>query len=240
MNIAILGYGKIGREIEKTAVERNHNVALIIDIENQADLNQKNLSGVDVAIDFTVPDSAYSNILKCFEHNIPVVSGTTGWLDKLEEIISVCKEKSQAFFYAPNYSPGVNIFMYLNRYLAEIMNRFPDYEITIEETHHKQKLDAPSGTAIKLANDIIPAVGRKSKWEPDNTSDKSSIKITSIRKEDVMGVHKITYDSPMDIIEIQHSAKSRKGFALGAVLAAEFIKGKKGYYTLNDLLQIDK
>ena len=240
MNIAILGYGKMGREIEKTAIERNHNVVLIIDIDNQADLNQKNLSNIDVAIDFSIPDSAYSNIIKCFEYNTPVVSGTTGWLDKFEEIISICRDKNQAFFYAANYSLGINIFMQLNKYLAGIMNRFSDYEITMEETHHTQKLDAPSGTAIKLANDIIHVVNRKSKWELNKASDDNSIKITSVRKDNVMGIHKITFNSPMDIIEMQHSAKSRKGFAAGAILAAEFIKDKKGYYTINDLLQIEK
>lgn len=240
MNIVIIGYGKMGREIEKAAVVRNHNIGLIIDIDNQADLNRKNLSDIDVAIDFSIPDSAYSNILKCFDYNIPIVSGTTGWHDKLEEIISVCIEKNQTFFYAANYSVGVNIFMELNKYLAAIMDRFPDYEITMEEIHHKQKLDAPSGTAIKLANDIIPSVKGKSKWELNKASDNSTIKITSYRKDNVTGIHKIIYESPMDTIEIQHSAKNRKGFALGALMAAEFIKDKKGYYTFNDLLQLDK
>jgi 4-hydroxy-tetrahydrodipicolinate reductase len=240
MNIAIIGYGKMGREIEKTAIERGHKTGLIIDIDNQADLNQKNLSDIDVAIDFSIPDSAYSNILKCFEYNIPIVSGTTGWLDKLEEIKSICRDKNQTFFYAANYSLGVNIFMQLNKYLAEIMNSFPDYEITMEEIHHKQKLDAPSGTAIKLANDIIPSVKRKNKWELNKASDNSTIKITAYRKDNVPGIHKITYDSPMDTVEIKHSAKNRKGFALGALMAAEFIKDKKGYYTINDLLRIEK
>ncbi len=237
MNIAILGYGKMGREIEKAAKDRNHNTALIIDIDNQADLNQKNLLNVDVAINFSTPDSAYSNILKCFDYNTPVVSGTTGWTDKMEEIISLCRDREQTFFYAPNFSIGVNIFMQLNKCLADIMNGFPEYEISIEETHHTQKLDAPSGTAIKLADDIIPLVKRKSKWELNEASDDNSIEITAIRKDDVTGIHKIIYNSPMDIIEIQHSAKTRKAFATGAVLAAEFIKDKKGYYTFDDLLQ---
>ena len=144
MNIAILGYGKMGREIEKTAVERNHNIALIIDIDNQMDLNRQNLSDIDVAIDFSIPDSAYSNILKCFKYNTPVVSGTTGWLDQLEEIISVCKAKNQAFFYAANYSLGVNIFMHLNKYLAEIMNQFPDYEIQWKKLTINKSLMRPA------------------------------------------------------------------------------------------------
>jgi 4-hydroxy-tetrahydrodipicolinate reductase len=240
MNIAILGYGKMGKEIEKAAIERNHSISLIIDINNQSDLNKENLSKVDVAIDFSIPDSAYSNIIKCFEYNTPVVSGTTGWISKLEEIKAICKEKKQAFLYAANFSPGVNIFMQINKRLAKIMNLFPDYEITLEETHHAQKLDAPSGTAIKLAGDIIPVINRKNKWELNKASDDDSIKITSIRKDNISGIHKVTYNSPMDVIEIQHSAKSRKGFAMGAIKAAEFIKDKEGYYTINDLLQIDE
>lgn len=240
MNIAILGYGKIGKEIEKVAIKRNHSISLIIDINNQSDLNQENLSKVDVAMDFSVPDSAYSNILKCFECNTPIVSGTTGWINKLEEIIAICKGKKQTFFYAANFSLGVNIFMQINKKLAKIMNLFPDYEITLEETHHTQKLDAPSGTAIKLVNDIIPVIDRKNKWELNKATGYDSIKIISIRKDNITGIHKVTYNSPMDIIEIQHSAKNRKGFAIGAVLAAEFIKDKKGYYTINDLLQIDE
>lgn len=240
MNIAILGYGKMGKEIEKAAIERNHSISLIIDINNQSDLNKKNLSNVDVAVDFSLPDSAYSNILKCFELNTPVVSGTTGWLNKFEEIIAICKENNKTFFYAANFSLGVNIFMQLNKYLAGIMNLYSDYEITMEETHHTQKLDAPSGTAIKLANDIIPVINRKNKWELNKASDDNSIKITSIRKDNITGIHKVTYNSPVDTIEIQHSSKSRKGLALGAVLAAEFIKDKKGYYTINDLLRLDK
>ena len=240
MNIAILGYGKMGKEIEKAAIERNHSISLIIDINNQSDLNKKNLSNVDVAVDFSLPDSAYSNILKCFELNTPVVSGTTGWLNKFEEIIAICKENNKTFFYAANFSLGVNIFMQLNKYLAGIMNLFSDYEITMEETHHTQKLDAPSGTAIKLANDIIPVINRKNKWELNKASDDNSIKITSIRKDNITGIHKVTYNSPVDTIEIQHFSKSRKGLALGAVLAAEFIKDKKGYYTINDLLRLDK
>ena len=240
MNIAIIGYGKMGREIEKTAAERNHNTALIIDINNHADLNCKKLADIDVALDFSIPESAYSNIIKCFRCDTPVVSGTTGWLDRLEEVVRICREKNQTLFYAANYSLGVNIFMQINKYLAVLMNRFSDYEITIEETHHARKLDAPSGTAIKLANDIIPAVNRKNKWELNKASDKDTIRITSIREDNIPGIHKITYDSPMDRIEIQHSAKNRKGFALGAIMAAEFIKDKKGYYTISDLLKIDK
>ncbi len=238
MNIAILGYGKMGKEIEKTALERNHKVLLKIDIDNQSELTGENLMNIDVAIDFSIPDSAYNNIVKCFEANTPIVSGTTGWLDKFDKVISMCKEKEQTFFYASNYSLGVNIFIELNRNLARMMNSFSEYDIAIEETHHTQKLDAPSGTAIKLANDIISVLDRKNKWELDKKSESDSIRISAIRKNKITGIHTITYDSPMDFIEIKHSAKSRKGFALGAILAAEFIKDKKGYFTMNDLLQV--
>jgi len=238
MNIAILGYGKMGKEIEKITLERNHKVLLIIDIDNQSEFTSENLLNIDVAVDFSMPDCAYTNIVRCFEANTPVVSGTTGWLDKFDKVISMCKEKEQTFFYASNFSLGVNIFFELNRNLARIMNSFSDYDIVIEEKHHTQKLDAPSGTAIKLANDIISVLDRKSRWELDKASESDSIKISAIRKNKITGIHTITYDSPMDFIEIKHSAKSRKGFALGAILAAEFIKDKKGYFTMNDLLQV--
>jgi 4-hydroxy-tetrahydrodipicolinate reductase len=237
MNIAILGYGKMGKEIEKIALERNHKVLLTIDIENQSDFTNENLSNIDVAIDFSTPDSAYKNIIRCFDTDTPIVSGTTGWLERFDEVISICREKGQTFFYASNFSLGVNIFFELNKKLAGMMNALDDYDIAIEETHHKQKLDAPSGTAIKLAKDIISALDRKNKWELNKASESDSIGITAIRKENITGIHTITYDSPMDFIEIKHSAKSRKGFALGAILAAEFIKDKKGYFTMNDLLK---
>jgi 4-hydroxy-tetrahydrodipicolinate reductase len=237
MNIAILGYGKMGKEIEKIALERNHKVLLTIDIENQSDFTNENLSNIDVAIDFSTPDSAYKNIIRCFDTDTPVVSGTTGWLERFDEVVSMCREKGQTFFYASNFSLGVNIFFELNKKLAGMMNALGEYDIAVEETHHKQKLDAPSGTAIKLANDIISALDRKNKWELNKASESDSIRITAIRKENITGIHKITYDSPMDFIEIKHSAKSRKGFAMGAILAAEFIKDKKGYLTMNDLLK---
>ena len=238
MNIAILGYGKMGKEIEKIALKRNHKAPLIIDIDNQSDLTPENLSDVDVAIDFSIPESSWSNIMLCFDANTPVVSGTTGWLDKFDKVISICKEKEQTFFYASNFSLGVNIFFQLNIKLAGMMNSFSDYDISIEEIHHTQKLDAPSGTAIKLADDITSVLNRKNKWELNKASESDSIEITAIRKENITGIHTITYNSPMDFIEIKHSAKSRKGFAMGAILAAEFIKDKKGYFTMNDLLQI--
>jgi 4-hydroxy-tetrahydrodipicolinate reductase len=238
MNIAILGYGKMGKEIEKIALERNHKVLLIVDIDNQSELTSENLLNIDVAIDFSIPGIAYSNIIRCFEANTPVVSGTTGWLDKLDKVITMCKEKRQTFFYTSNFSLGVNIFFELNRNLARMMNSFSDYDIAIEETHHTQKIDAPSGTAIKLANDIISVLDRKNRWELNKASESDSIKISAIRKDNITGIHTITYNSPMDFIEIKHSAKSRKGFSLGAILAAEYIKDKKGYFTMNDLLKV--
>jgi len=238
MNLAIIGYGKMGKEIEKIALERNHKVCLIIDIDNQGDFTTDNLLTADVALDFSVPGNAYSNIKKCLDAGVPIVSGTTGWLDRFDEVLSICREKGGAFFYASNFSPGMNIFFHLNRYLAGIMNSFKDYDISIEETHHAQKLDAPSGTAIKLAEDIISAIDRKNKWEKEPGKGSDAIIITSVRKGYIPGIHKITYDSQIDFIEIKHSARSRRGFALGAILAAEFIKDKKGFFTMNDLLKL--
>ncbi len=236
MKIAILGYGKMGREVERTARERNHEISLIIDISNTPDLTEKNLSAVDVAIDFSTPDSAYQNILTCFQTNTPIVCGTTGWLDKFDKVKNMCKEKGHAFFYASNFSLGVNIFFNLNKYLARIMNNFNEYDCSVEEIHHIHKLDAPSGTAITLSRDLIDLIDRKSRWELNQASDNESIKITAIREDEVPGTHIIAYDSAVDSIEIKHVSKNRKGLALGAVLAAEFLCGKKGYYTMSDLL----
>lgn len=236
MKIALLGYGKMGREVEKTALERNHEICLIIDITNTRDLTEENLSGVDVAIDFSTPDGAYQNIITCFKSNTPIVCGTTGWLAKFDTVMKMCKEEGHAFFYASNFSLGVNIFFNLNKYLARIMNKFNEYDCSVEEIHHIHKLDAPSGTAITLSRDIIDLIDRKSRWELNQSSDYDSIKITSIRENEVPGTHIIAYDSAVDSIEIKHAAKNRKGLALGAVLAAEFLHGKKGYYTMSDML----
>ena len=237
MNIAILGYGRMGKEIEKIARQRNHNISLIIDINNQKDLTVENLNKCDVAIDFSIPATAYENITRCFEASVPIVSGTTGWLEKYDEVISLCKQKNGTFFYASNYSLGVNIFFNVNKKLAAIMNKFEEYDVTLDETHHTQKLDAPSGTAITLANDIIDELERKSKWELEEKDQKSSIlKVRAHRIENVPGIHQVTYDSDVDLIEIKHSAKSRQGFAFGAVLAAEFVHLKKGIYGMKDML----
>jgi 4-hydroxy-tetrahydrodipicolinate reductase len=236
MKIALLGYGKMGKEVEKAALYRNHEICLVIDISNTRELNEKNLANADIAIDFSTPDSAYENIITCFKSGTPIVSGTTGWLAKFDEVMQLCKEKGHAFFYASNFSLGVNILFNLNRYLARIMNNFNDYDCSIEEIHHIHKLDAPSGTAITLAHDLIDAIDRKKQWELNHASEPSSLKISAIRENEVPGTHTIAYDSAVDSIVIRHVAKNRKGLALGAVLAAEFLLGKKGYYTMSDLL----
>jgi 4-hydroxy-tetrahydrodipicolinate reductase len=239
MKIALIGYGKMGKEIEKIAHERNHLISLIIDINNPKELTAENLKKAEVAIDFSVPETAYSNIMACFEAGIPVVSGTTGWLDKFDEVTDFCKNNGKTFFYASNYSIGVNIFFAINKRLAELMNKFTEYNVEIEETHHIHKLDAPSGTAITIANDIINKLDRKTVWELDKSSNIQSIKIKAIREGEVPGIHIVNYDSPVDSIEIKHSAKSRKGFALGAVLAAEFICKKTGFFTMNNLMHAE-
>jgi 4-hydroxy-tetrahydrodipicolinate reductase len=237
MKIALIGYGKMGKEIEQIALSRNHTLPLIIDLNNINDFTAENLKKVDVAIEFSKPETSVQNIRKCFEAGTPIVCGTTGWLDKYDEIVKECIDNNQTFFYASNYSLGVNIFFKLNTFLAKIMNNFPEYEIVMEEVHHTQKLDAPSGTAISLANDILNEVDRKSSWQLDGQDSPEKLRINAIRRDTVPGIHTIKYDSEVDFIEMTHSAKSRKGFALGAVIAAEFIAGKKGVFNMNDLLK---
>ncbi len=238
MNIAILGYGKMGREIEKTALVRNHRITLVVDISNQEELTLENLRKADVALDFSTPGSAFQNILACFEAGVPIVCGTTGWLDRFNEVKILCEQRGGTFFYASNFSLGVNIFFAINRNLARIMDSIPDYDVRIREIHHIHKLDAPSGTAITLANDLIACVGRKEKWELNGQSVGSSVNISAVREDEVPGTHIITWDSPVDTIEISHEAKSRKGLAMGAVLAAEFIRDKKGVYSMQDLIKL--
>ncbi|MBE9466868.1 MAG: 4-hydroxy-tetrahydrodipicolinate reductase [Bacteroidetes bacterium] len=237
MKIAIIGYGKMGQEIEKIATERNHEIVLKIDENNQSLFTKKNLQKTDVAIDFSTPEVAYSNILNCFSAGVSVVAGTTGWLENYDNAVTECKKLKLAFFYASNFSLGVNIFSEVNKHLAKIMNKHSDYEITIEEAHHIHKVDAPSGTAISLANDIIKNVDRKKSWNKTN-QDKNEILISSIREGNIPGIHTIIYDSYVDKLEIKHTAKNRKGFALGAVLAAEFIKNKTGIFSMSDLLNL--
>jgi 4-hydroxy-tetrahydrodipicolinate reductase len=238
MKIALLGYGKMGREIEHMALSRHHQVVLTIDAFNLHDLTVENLSRADVAIDFSTPGSAFSNIMACFEAGIPVVCGTTGWVNRMKEVTALCAEKNQTFFYASNFSAGVNLYFAVNKYLARLMNKWTDYEVTVKETHHIHKLDAPSGTAITLANDLISEIERKEKWELNGSGDPAILKITAVREDEVPGTHTVTYESDVDILEISHVAKSRKGLALGAVLAAEFILGKKGVFSMQDLMKI--
>jgi len=236
MKIALIGYGKMGQEIEKIALDRGHEIVSKIDVSSSDTFDDANFKSADVAIEFTRPEAAFNNFLKCFDANVPVVSGTTGWLDKLPEIQDKCANEKQGFFYASNFSLGVNIFFELNKKLARIMNTMSEYNVSMEEVHHTQKLDAPSGTAITLAEGIIENVNTKTGWSLDEEKKAEDITIKAIREGDVPGIHTIKYESSVDEIIIHHSAKSRKGFALGAVLAAEFVKGKTGYLTMNDLL----
>ncbi len=236
MKIGIIGYGKMGKTIERLALSKGHEIGLVIDLQNQDDLNSQNLQKIDVAIEFSRPESAFDNISKCLKSNIPVVSGTTGWLDKMQEIKQLCMQKNGAFFYASNYSIGVNIFFEINRQLAKMMNHFPDYQISMEEIHHTQKLDAPSGTAITLANGIILNIDRKNDWINTTTSEENKLAIISKRIDEVPGTHSIIYESSIDTIDIKHTAHSRIGFAEGAVKAAEWIKDKNGCFGMKDLL----
>jgi 4-hydroxy-tetrahydrodipicolinate reductase len=240
MNIAIIGYGKMGKEVEKAAIERGHTISIIIDLNNQSDINPEKLKDTDVAIEFSSPDAAFNNILKCFDTDIPVVSGTTGWLDRMEEIRKDCLDHGKALFYAPNFSIGVNIFFKLNRELAKWMNKFRDYDVSIEEIHHIHKTDKPSGTAMAIADGITENYEPKTSWIVDPVENPSinQIPIFSKRESMVPGTHIIQWDSEIDSIELTHTAKSRKGFAYGAVIAAEFLKGKEGFYTMEDLMQL--
>jgi len=242
MKIALIGYGKMGKEIEKVALDRGHEIVSIIDINNLQDFDSDAFKSTEVAIEFTQPQTAINNYRKCLERNVPVVAGTTGWLEHLPEIKNACEKEGKTFFYASNYSLGVNVFFAVNKYLARMMNQFPNYDVMMEEVHHIHKLDAPSGTAITLAEGILENISRKTQWvegkEPqsgETTFGISQLCIRSIREGEVPGIHEIIYESEADIISIRHSAKNRKGFALGAVIAAEFTKGKKGFLTMNDI-----
>jgi 4-hydroxy-tetrahydrodipicolinate reductase len=237
MRIAIIGYGKMGHEIEKIAIERNHLVSYCIDLQNKHDFSLLNPDNTDVAIEFSNPEAAFNNISHCLDAGIPVVSGTTGWLSQFEEAVKLCNQRKLAFFYASNYSLGVNILFKLNKELSRIMNEFTGYDVDIEEIHHTTKLDAPSGTAITLANGICENYHRKKSWELGTASSPEVIAIKAIRLENIPGVHTVTWDSDIDTLKIHHSAKGRKGLAYGAVLAAEFLKGKQGVFGMNDLLQ---
>lgn len=236
MKLALIGYGKMGRTIEKIALSRGHKIVSIIDVDNQNDFTSEVFKSADVAIEFTMPTVAIQNYRKAFEAHVPVVSGTTGWLEHLPEIKNAC-ENGATFFYASNFSLGVNIFFAVNKYLGKIMKGFPSYQVKIEETHHIHKLDAPSGTAITLAEDIIKTIGRKNKWTGNQDAKDDEIEIKSIREGEIPGIHTVIYESDVDTIKITHDAKSRAGFALGAVIAAEFTCGKKGFLTMQDMLK---
>ena len=238
MNLALIGYGKMGKEIEKIAISRGHQIKLVIDINNPHDLTLENLRKCNVAIEFTIPHSAVKNYNICFEAGIPVVSGTTGWLDKKDEVINKCTEMNGTFFYASNFSLGVNLFFEINRKLAELMANRPEYNVEMTEVHHTQKLDAPSGTAISLAEDILEKLPGKNSWVNDKTPSENELNIKSERRGEVPGIHTIKYESEVDFIEITHNTKSRKGLAFGAVLAAEYCLGHKGILTMKKLLNI--
>lgn len=235
MKIALIGYGKMGHTIEQIARARGHEIVSIIDINNPEDMRSEAFKSADVAIEFTTPATAVANYLAAFEAGVPVVSGTTGWLDRMEEIKTLCEKEGKTFFYASNFSIGVNIFFALNKYLAGIMNNFPSYDVRMTETHHIHKLDAPSGTAITLAEGILEKVDRKTRWTLETAEETADLPIHAIREGEVPGIHEIVYESDVDTISIKHAAKSRAGFALGAVIAAEFTAGKKGFLGMQDL-----
>ena len=236
MKIALIGYGKMGKTIENIALQRGHEIILKIDFDNLHDFNAHNFQKVEVAIEFTRPESVVDNLKKCIQFHTPVVCGTTGWGSSVTEIEQLCKTESSALFHTSNFSVGVNIFFAVNRYLAGLMNQAPQYNVALEEIHHTQKLDAPSGTAISLADDILKQLDRKSNWVNEKEKSPSELCILSKRIAAVPGTHTVTYDSPIDTIEITHTAHSREGFATGAVLAAEWLVGKKGVFGMKDLL----
>ncbi len=232
MKIALLGYGKMGKTIEKIALERGHTIVIKTNDEDGYDITT-----ADVAIDFSVPQAAFFNVVKCFKHNVPVISGTTGWLDNYKKAEALCKEEDGAFIYASNFSLGVNIFFELNTQLAKMMSKLEAYKVSMEEIHHTQKLDAPSGTAITLAQSIISEHDSYAQWSLLDQNE-NTIPISAKRIEDVSGTHTVAYTSKTDTLKIEHEAHSREGFALGAVIAAEWLKDKTGVYTMKDVLNI--
>jgi len=236
MKIALIGYGKMGKTIERLAREKGHDIVLIIDKDNAQDFTKENLQKADVAIEFSQPESALENIKKCLEAGVPIIVGTTGWLEHLDEARTICERTGNAMIQATNFSIGVNLFFALNRYLAKMMNIQSQYDVQIEEIHHTQKLDAPSGTAITLANGILQEIERKTKWVNHDTDVKHELSILSKRIDPAPGTHEVTYRSDIDTIKISHEAHSREGFALGAIAAAEWIVGKKGFFTMQDVL----
>ncbi len=252
MKIAIIGYGKMGRLIEQIARGRGHEIVCIIDKDNQADFDSPAFASADVAIEFTTPTAAYGNYLRAFAHGVKVVSGSTGWMKEHgDDVRRMCSEEGRTLFWSSNFSVGVAIFSAVNRYLAKIMDKFPEYSASMEETHHIHKLDAPSGTAITLAEDIVANIGRYDRWvkgtktAPDGTVSGTKeckadeLRIDSVRRGEVPGIHTVTYDSKADCISITHDAHSREGFALGAVLAAEYTGSHSGLLTMKDLFDFE-
>jgi 4-hydroxy-tetrahydrodipicolinate reductase len=238
MKIALIGYGKMGKEIEKIALARNHEISMKIDIDNISDINLLNKSNTDVVIEFTTPQTALENVLKCFNQGLPVVCGSTGWNNQISIAEKKCIENNLSFIWSSNYSIGVNIFFALNKHLAAIMNSYPGYEPSISEIHHIHKKDAPSGTAITLAEGLLKNYSKKKLWKLAPEKGPDIISIEAQRIDEVPGTHSIKYESDADYLEITHCAKGRQGLATGAVLAAEFIKDKKGIFTMDDLLDI--
>lgn len=243
MNIALIGYGKMGKAIHEIANQKNeqlgenkYNIQLIVDIENRATTTLEDLRKCDVAIEFTSPHTAIENIKWCFDAGIPVVVGSTGWLDKLDEIKALASSKNQTILYSPNFSIGVNIFFEMNRQLAKIMNKYDAYDVEMEEIHHTEKKDAPSGTALYTALDVLKFVDRKVDWKNEPTNSENTLDIISLREPNVPGTHTVTYKSDIDSIELKHTAHNRKGFAGGAIVAAEWLVGKNGVYTMDDVL----
>ncbi|GAA0873005.1 4-hydroxy-tetrahydrodipicolinate reductase [Gangjinia marincola] len=231
MNIALLGYGRMGKTIERLAIDRGHHIVL----KASSPIVVKDLEQADIAIEFSLPGAAFQNITRCFEANTPVVSGTTGWLENYDQAIAICKQYDAAFIYASNFSLGVNLFFELNKQLAKLMQRFKEYSLEMEEIHHTKKLDAPSGTAISLAEQVIE-ISNHTDWELNEFGDTTKIPIIAKRIEDVPGTHRLTYSSTVDEIQIEHKALNRDGFALGAVIAAEWLQHKKGVYSMKDVL----
>lgn len=237
MNIALIGYGKMGHTIERLAPTRGHRIVATIDVDNrEAAFASDTFRHADVAIEFTGPQTAYDNILRCLRAGLPVVSGSTGWTARMDELKAHCHELSGAFFYASNFSLGMNLFFAINDRLAQLMNAYPNYDVSLTETHHIHKLDAPSGTAITLAEDIIRRVDRKTRWVKGEAATADELGVRSVRQGEVPGTHEVIYDSTADTIRITHEAKNRDGFALGALLAAEFIRGRKGVFGMKDLM----
>ncbi len=238
MRIALIGYGKMGKMIEEVALQRGHQIGLVIDEENREELSSKNIAGIDAAIEFTSPHSAFENVTMCIDFGLPVISGSTGWNNKLEEAKQYCLKKESAFLHSSNFSVGVNIFFQVNKLLAKLMVEQPGYNVSMKEVHHTQKKDAPSGTAVTLAEQVLEVSHKKKSWVNGRSSNFEELSILSERIDPAPGTHFVKYSSAVDDIEIIHTARNRKGFALGAVLAAEFITGKKGVFTMEDVLHL--